>query len=86
MERKNTGSYLALIGSMLIFGTIGIFRELIPISSALLACFRGFLGAASLILFVVIKGGKLRHGIGKKNFWLLVLTGALVSELNLKKA
>ena len=39
-----------LIGSMVIFGTIGIFRRFIPVSSPMLAFVRGVLGAGFLML------------------------------------
>lgn len=58
-ETENKKSYIMLISSMIIVGTIGIFRRYIPLSSALLAFFRGIIGAASLFLFLIIrKDGK----------------------------
>lgn len=78
MNDNKTKSYLMLISSMLIFGTIGIFRRYIPLSSALLSCTRGFLGAAILIIFLKIKKVKLVHTIGIKKLLLLALTGALM--------
>lgn len=64
--------------SMLIFGTIGIFRRYIPISSALLACYRGLAGSAFLVLLVLLQGKKLRHGIGRRNLCRLVISGVLI--------
>lgn len=61
---------------MLIYGTIGIFRRYIPVSSAMLAFIRGLMGSAVLVLFVKFKGQKIRHGIGVKNILLLGLSGA----------
>lgn len=78
MENKRIASYSMLIGSMLIFGTIGIFRRYIPLSSGLLACVRGLLGALVLYVFIKLKGRKLCHGIGIKKLLLLLLTGALI--------
>ncbi len=63
---------------MLIFGTIGIFRRFIPLPSASLAFFRGAVGALFLILFVKIRGGRIRHGIGMKKVLLLFITGSLI--------
>lgn len=71
-------SYISLISSMLIFGTIGIFRRYVPLSSGLLACTRGFLGSMVLVLFVLLKGKSIRHNIGIKKTMLLALTGALI--------
>lgn len=61
---------------MLIYGTIGIFRRYIPVSSAMLAFIRGLMGSAVLVLFVKFKSQKIRHGIGVKNILLLGLSGA----------
>lgn len=44
------------IASMLIFGTIGIFRRYIPLPSAFLACARGILGGLFLLAFVKLRG------------------------------
>lgn len=66
-----------LISSMLIFGTIGIFRRYIPISSGLLAFSRGLLGGVLLLLFVLARGRKLAH-IDPKKLLLLALTGAVM--------
>ena len=53
---KNDKKSLAVLaGAMFIFGSIGIFRRFIPLSSGLLAFTRGILGAAVLFLFVLIK-------------------------------
>ncbi|MBQ9030032.1 MAG: EamA family transporter [Parasporobacterium sp.] len=69
-------SLLMLIISMIVFGTIGIFRKFIPWSSGMIAFSRGLMGALFLCLFVKIRGGKLRHGIGKKALLMLILSGA----------
>lgn len=74
----NIKDYSMFIGAMLIFGTIGIFRRKIGLSSAILACFRGLSGAAFLVLVVWLQKKKIRHGIGKKKVFLLMLTGALI--------
>ena len=76
MNKKSVQSYGLMIGSMLIFGTIGIFRKFIPLSSAFLAFARGVLGTVFLCIFVKVRGRKLFHGIGKKNFFLLFAIGA----------
>ena len=49
-----SSSLLRLIGSMLIYGTIGLFRRALPVSSAFLAMFRGFTGSFFLLLFLVL--------------------------------
>ena len=71
-------SYIMLIASMLIFGTIGIFRRYIPLSSGLLSCIRGVLGSLVLITFVIVKKINFDKNIGAKNLILLIITGALI--------
>ena len=46
MDRRTNDrrSVLMIVSSMLIFGTIGVFRKYIPVSSAFLAFSRGLLG------------------------------------------
>ena len=62
---------------MLIFGTLGIFRRYIPLSSAMLAVFRGLLGCAFLLVFVFAKGGR-RPRLDRKSLFMLVITGAIM--------
>jgi len=45
---NSTKNKLYLILSMVIFGTIGMFRKFIPLPSGMLAMARGFIGTASL--------------------------------------
>lgn len=78
MEEKNKKSYFMLISSMLIFGTIGIFRRYIPLSSGMLAFARGLLGALFLVAFTKLKGRNIRHGIGIKKLLLIAFTGGIM--------
>ena len=77
MTEKNLKSYCALIAAMLIFGTIGIFRRFIPLSSGVLAFARGLLGSAFLSVFMRVSRCSAER-IGGKTLLLLVLTGALI--------
>jgi len=71
-------SLLMLVGSMLIYGTIGIFRRAIPLSSGILACTRGLMGALFLLgLLAVRKKPFDRDSVGNK-WGLLLLSGALI--------
>ena len=55
-NRKNDRrSLVMLVTSMLIFGTIGVFRRCIPVSSAFLAFSRGVLGGLCILLFLRLK-------------------------------
>lgn len=65
-----------LIFSMLIFGSVGIVRKMIPLSSAVLAGYRGVAGALFLMLFLLIRGEQIWRPIGKKKVLGLVLAGA----------
>ena len=55
-ESNRPGSLMMLASSMLIFGTIGIFRRYIPLSSGLLAFSRGLIGALFLGIFMECRG------------------------------
>lgn len=67
-----------LISSMLIVGTIGSFRRYIPLSSALLAFFRGVIGGTVLCIFAAV--GKRGHwqSIERKKLLFLVVSGAFL--------
>ena len=76
---ENTKAKISLILSMFIFGTIGIFRKHVPLSSGLLAISRGYIGALFLIfLIVVIKKNKISFKAIKSNFFLLCLSGIFI--------
>lgn len=77
MNKDNFKSYVALIGSMLIFGTLGVVRRYVPLSSAMLALCRGAFGSVFLLLFVLVRGGRLKLPERKATLWL-VLTGAVM--------
>ena len=78
MNRQNRNSYLQFITSMLIFGTIGIFRKYIPLSSGMLAFTRGVLGCVFLLLFMRIKNDRKIELPDRRNRILLAITGALI--------
>lgn len=65
--------------SMLIFGTIGIFRRLISLPSDVIAFGRGLMGGAFLLLFSRLRGKKLGWAaIGRRDLLLLILSGMLI--------
>ena len=70
-ERK---SVLMNIVSMLIFGTIGIFRRYIPVSSAFLAFSRGLLGGLFLLIFIMVF-----HRTSKEKSALSTIVGLVIS-------
>lgn len=77
MQEKNSKAYIMMITSVLIFGTIGIFRKYIPLSSEMLAFSRGLLGSIFLLIFIAVTGRRPKRLGGKKLLWLAV-TGAIM--------
>ena len=63
---------------MLIFGTIGIFRRYIPLSSAFLAFSRGILGGLFILAFVRLKRGKAEERLPVRTVIWLAATGAVM--------
>lgn len=75
MNETNTSKAM-LIGSMLIYGTIGIFRRYIPLSSGMIAMTRGYVGAAFLLLLMLLLRKKPNGAAIRQNLPLLCLSGA----------
>ena len=67
-----------LIGSMLIFGTVGLVRVNIALPSAFIAMVRGFLGAAFILLVLLLGKSRLDLKAIKNNALYLVLSGAFI--------
>jgi len=78
MDNKTSKSYIMLISSMLIFGTIGVFRRYIPLSSSLLACSRGFIGSVCIYAYLSLKGHRIFKSIDKRKLLLLSVSGGLM--------
>ncbi len=78
MKTQATSALRSLTLSMLIFGTIGIFRKYIPLSSGMLAMLRGFIGMAFLLLLVFLQRKPLSFQNIRKNLGILVLSGGLI--------
>lgn len=70
-------SLIMLASAMFIFGTIGIFRRYISVSSSMLAFLRGVIGTLYILVFSAVSG-KGKEKIGKKCFLKLAVTGALI--------
>lgn len=84
---KNTSDKIhlakaGLILSALVFGTIGIFRKSIDLSSGTLACARGITGALFIVLTILLISLFGKHKINlsalKKNLLWLVLSGIAI--------
>lgn len=78
MKQTDKRSMLMLLASMVIFGTIGIFRRYIPLSSAVIAMLRGLVGAVFLLIVMLIGRKKLSRDAIRQNLALLFLSGAAV--------
>ncbi len=78
VSNNDLSSRIQLAVVMAIFGTVGLIRRLIPMDSLLLACFRAFLGAASLYMVIKISGRKLSWDKIRPKFWLIVLVGVIM--------
>lgn len=66
------------MGAMLIFGTIGIFRKYIPLSSSMLAMLRGFIGMAFLLLLLLVRKQRLGWVDIRKNLLKLTVSGCFI--------
>ena len=78
MQKNDKKSLLMILLSMFIWGSVGIFRRMIPVSSAVLACSRGIIGTLFLILFVKVQGKRLFYPLRKRQILLLCLSGAVM--------
>jgi len=76
--KQETKAKLALILSMSIFGTIGIFRRYIPLSSSAIAFVRGVIGTFSLLLVMLCFKKPIDKDRIKKYLLLLILSGAMI--------
>ena len=80
MERNTNDrrSMLMIVSSMLIFGTIGVFRRYIPMPSAFLAFSRGIIGGLCLLLFLLLKKKSAGERIPRRTMPVLVVSGMLI--------
>ena len=69
---------LQLIGSMTIFGTVGIFVRSIPLPSAFIAFIRGAVGVLFLLAVCLLTRKKLSKESIKRNLILLLISGAAI--------
>ena len=78
-DKKNDPKSLAMnVAAMLIFGTIGIFRRQIQVSSAFLAFTRGILGGLVILAFVKMTGKGAKEKVSRGQFLWLACTGAIM--------
>lgn len=75
---KETNAKASLILAMVIFGTIGIFRKYIPLPSGIVACARGILGVAFLLIFIKLKKIKMDKNSIKAHLMILLVSGGFI--------
>lgn len=79
MEKSNNHRSLGIfVSSMLIFGTVGVLRRYIPLSSALLSFSRGILGGLFLLIFTLVRKKGAWEKIPARTFVSLLVTGAMI--------
>ena len=64
--------------SMVIFGTIGIFRRYIPLPSSLVAMTRGLIGMLFLLLVMLLRKRGMNRTAVRRKFAMLCLSGAAI--------
>lgn len=78
MTSAETKSRNMFLTSMCIFGTIGILRRYIPLSSSVVALVRGVIGSVFLLLVILFSKQKLNMDAIRKNLPFLALSGAAI--------
>lgn len=78
MPTKHLRAKGMLASSMLIFGTIGLFRRYIPLPSSLLALLRGVVGMLFLLLVLRLRKQKPNRGAIRRCLPLLLLSGGIL--------
>ena len=78
MKTAQSAGRCKLIISMCIFGTIGILRRYIPLSSSLVALVRGIIGSVFLIAVLAIRRQSPDKSALRKYLPLLTLSGAAI--------
>lgn len=77
-KKNQPKSLVMIVFSMLIFGTIGIFRKYIPLSSALISASRGLIGGLFILAFTMLAKGGIKEKLTVRQFLWLALTGAFI--------
>lgn len=78
MKNLQNRSRAMLLTSVFIFGTIGILRRYIPLSSSLIALVRGVIGSFFLISLICFSKKKVNISAIRKNLLLLIFSGAAI--------
>lgn len=76
--KEERGAKLRLSLAMLVFGSIGVFRRYIPLSSSWMAFTRGIIGTIFLLLVVLLSGKRVDKAAVKRNLLPLLISGAAI--------
>ena len=79
MVADESKATLQLVASEVIFGTLGLFVRLIPLSSTALAASRGILGAVTIAVFLRLTGRRLELPRSRKTLFLLLASGVCLT-------
>lgn len=77
-QRNDPRSFAMLISAMIIYGTIGVFRRYIPISSGTLAFLRGVIGCLLLLVILLVSKKSPLPKADKKTIAVLIISGGLI--------
>ena len=77
-QTNDRKAVLAYIGSALVFGTIGVFRRYIPVSSAFLSFTRGILGGLFVMAYTRITDKGSVRSIPRRQLLWLIISGAVM--------
>ncbi len=78
MKQENKSKILIII-AMTIWGTIGIFRRYIPMSSGIIAFTRGCIGTVFLVAVMFLTRKKISFQAIRNNLILLIISGAVMA-------
>lgn len=70
--------YINIVTALVIFGSIGIFRNFIPFPSSVISFARGLIGTLFLLVMVLLQKGPMDKKGMKENFKILALSGTLI--------
>lgn len=77
-NKRMNKAKLSLITSMVIFGTVAIFRRNLDMSSSMISMSRAIIGSLFLIILTIISKKKLDRPANIKELLLIMLSGALL--------
>lgn len=78
MEKEARSAKIKLSLAMLVFGSIGVFRRYIPLSSSWMAFTRGSIGTVFLLFVVLCSGKRVEKAAIKRNLLPLLISGTAI--------